>query len=63
MDLKSSGGPFEFVKKQSWCSPAKLFICRDSTINSDAKTPNEIQLTATSPDSYPRIDMRHISNT
>ena len=35
--------PFEFVKKQSWHSPAKLFIYRDYTLNSEAKTPNKIQ--------------------
>ena len=30
--------PFEFVKKQLSRFPAKLFICRDSILNSEAKT-------------------------
>ena len=30
--------PFEFVKKQLSRFPAKLFLCRDSTLNSEAKT-------------------------
>jgi len=39
--------PFRLIfEKSAWRSTAKLFLYRDSTQNSEAKTPNKLQLIA-----------------